>query len=205
MFTGLIEDVGIVDSISLSQIRITTKLDEIAKGDSVSVNGVCLTIVTANKGDFVADYSPNTGAVTTLSKLKQNSRVNLERALKLSSRLGGHIVSGHVDCTAKIEKMEKLKKFYRIIFACGRDAPLYCVDKGSIAIDGISLTVSDLSNSKFEIFVIPETFNNTIVQFWKIGSEVNVESDILAKYVKKFTDKKITGISMEMLKGNGFI
>ncbi|MCA6072858.1 MAG: riboflavin synthase [Endomicrobium sp.] len=205
MFTGLIEDIGIVKKISSSRIEVETKLEGISKGDSISVNGVCLTAVVVNKNSFIVDYSPNTDKVTTLSKLKQNSNVNLERALTLSSRLGGHIVSGHIDGTAKIETIESLKNFYRIIFSCKYNIMSYCVEKGSVAVDGISLTISSLLSSGFEVFVIPKTFNNTIAQFKKIGDEVNIETDILAKYIEKIADKKTNSISFEMLKGNGFI
>jgi riboflavin synthase len=205
MFTGLIEDIGVVKNISSSQIELNTKLNDIAKGDSISVNGVCLTVVNLNKSVFIANYSPNTDRITTLSRLKRNSKVNLERALKLSSRLGGHIVSGHVDGVAKIEKIERLKEFYRIMVSCGENISAYCVDRCSVAVDGISLTISSLLSSSFEIFVIPETFNNTIMQFKKVGDEVNIETDILAKYIEKFINKKTNGISLEMFKGNGFI
>ena len=205
MFTGLIEDIGIVKKISSSRIEVETKLEGISKGDSISVNGVCLTAVVVNKNSFIVDYSPNTDKVTTLSKLKQNSNVNLERALTLSSRLGGHIVSGHVDGTAKIETIESLKNFYRIIFSCKYNIMSYCVEIGAVAVDGISLTISSLLSSGFEVFVIPKTFNNTIAQFKKIGDEVNIETDILAKYIEKIADKKTNSISFEMLKGNGFI
>jgi riboflavin synthase len=205
MFTGLIEDIGIIKNISNSKIEVETKLDDISKGDSLAVNGVCLTAVSVNQGRFSVDYSPNTDKITTLSKLKQNSKVNLERALKLSSRLGGHIVSGHVEGIAKIEKIEKLEQFYRIIFSCRENMSAYCINKGSIAVDGISLTLSSVFLSGFEIFIIPETFNNTIMQFKKVGDEVNIETDILARYIEKFTNKKTSAISLEFLKGHGFI
>lgn len=205
MFTGLIEDIGIVRNISGSRLEIKTKLDSIAKGDSVSVNGVCLTAVFVNKDCFVADYSPVTDRITTLSKLKQNSKVNLERAMELSSRLGGHIVSGHVDGTAEIKEIENLRQFFRIVFSCGMNIHTHCVDKGSVAVDGISLTLSSVLISGFEIFIIPETFNNTIMQFKKKGDKVNVETDIIAKYIEKFTNKKTNKISLEILEENGFV
>jgi riboflavin synthase len=205
MFTGLIEDIGTVKNILGSKIEIETKLDGIAKGDSISVNGVCLTAVFVNKGCFAADYSPATDKLTTLSKLKQNSKVNLERAVGLSSRLGGHIVSGHVDGTAEIKEIKNLRQFFKIVFSCGKSVFAHCVGKGSVAVDGISLTLSSLSVSGFEIFVIPETFSNTIMQFKKEGDKVNIETDIIAKYVEKFASKKTNGISLEMLKENGFV
>ncbi|MDR1927003.1 MAG: riboflavin synthase [Endomicrobium sp.] len=205
MFTGLIEDIGIVKNIFSSQIVVETKLADIAKGDSIAVNGVCLTAIVVNEDNFVADYSPNTDRITVLSRLKQNSKVNLERALRLSSHIGGHIISGHVDGKAKIKKIEKLNEFYRMIFLCEEKISDYCVKKGSIAVDGVSLTISSLSNLGFEIFVIPETFNSTTMQFKKVDDEVNIETDILAKYIEKTINKKTNSISLEMLKENGFI
>jgi len=205
MFTGLIEGIGTVKNISRSKIEIKTKLENIVKGDSISVSGVCLTAVFVDDEGFVADYSPNTDRITALSKLKGNSKVNLERALKLSSRLGGHIVSGHVDGIAKIEKIEELKQFYKVVFSCRENISKYCVDRGSIAVDGISLTLSSVLSLGFEIFIIPETFNNTTMQFKKAGDEVNIETDIFAKYIEKFTFKKTNKVTFETLEKNGFI
>jgi riboflavin synthase len=201
MFTGLVEDIGTVRNISSSKIEIKTMFNDISSGDSIAINGVCLTAVCVSKNTFAADYSMNTANVTTLFKVRQNSKVNLERALRFFSRLGGHIVSGHVDGTAKIEKIEILKEFYKVKFFCRENILKYCVDKGSIAIDGISLTIASLSCSGFEIFIIPETFNNTIMKFKKVGDEVNVETDILAKYIEKFVRKESSGINPEILKG----
>ncbi|MDR3306793.1 MAG: riboflavin synthase [Endomicrobium sp.] len=200
MFTGLIEDIGTVKSISSSKIEIESKFNDISKGDSIAVNGVCLTAGSVNKNVFAADYSPHTDKTTTLSKLKQGSKVNLERALTLLSRLGGHIVSGHVDGAAKIDKIEVLKEFYRVKFLCGKNILKYCVDKGSIAVDGISLTIATVRSVGFEVFIIPETFNNTTMRLKKADSEVNVETDILAKYIEKFAKKESSGITTETLK-----
>ncbi|MDR1194859.1 MAG: riboflavin synthase [Endomicrobium sp.] len=206
MFTGLIEDLGTVKRISSSQITIDTSLDGISAGDSVAVNGACLTAVSVNNGAFTADYSPQTDKITTLSSLKINEKVNLERALTLSSRLGGHIVTGHIDGAGKIKTIEKQERFYRVIVLLDDKCVRYCVDKGSVAVDGISLTISKIENSGIELFIIPETFNNTVLKFKKEGCAVNIETDILAKYAEKFSKKDSSeGISLEMLKGNGFI
>ncbi|MDR2436523.1 MAG: riboflavin synthase [Endomicrobium sp.] len=205
MFTGLIEDIGVIKNISSSRIEIETTLNNISKGDSVSVNGVCLTAVSINKNIFAANYSPHTDKITTLSKLKKDSKVNLERSLTLSSKLGGHIVSGHVDGTAKIEKIEALKEFYKIKFLCEKNILNYCVSKGSISVDGISLTIASILDHGFEIFIIPKTFDGTIMQLKKANDEVNIETDIFAKYVEKFTKKETSSIFFEMLKRNGFM
>ena len=203
MFTGIIEDIGEVCEISSSAITIKTKLGDIAVGDSVSVNGVCLTAVSVSPSRFCADYSPQTDKITNLSELKKGSPVNLERGLKLSSRLGGHIVSGHIDATGKIKNIEKCGDFFRMVFSLPKEFEQYCVDKGSIAVDGVSLTIAKSSPSEFEVFVIPQTFNSTIFKFKKTGNSVNIETDILAKYAQKAV-KKESGLTLEFLKENGF-
>ncbi|MDR1941368.1 MAG: riboflavin synthase [Endomicrobium sp.] len=203
MFTGLIEEIGTVKNISSSKIQIEINVGGILSGDSVAVNGVCLTAVSAQGNIISFDYSPQTDSVTNLSSLKANSKVNIERALQLSSRLGGHIVSGHVDGIAKIERIEKLERFFKITFSCAQNILKYCVDRGSIAVDGISLTASSVKTGGFETFIIPQTYNNTVLSYKKIGDAVNIETDILAKYVEKFSGKKDL-ISLEFLKENGF-
>ncbi|MDR3049495.1 MAG: riboflavin synthase [Elusimicrobiota bacterium] len=207
MFTGIIEDIGTVQSISDSRICIESNLGGIKKGDSISINGVCLTVVFIDKNFISFDYSPRTDKITNLSSLKPNSKVNLERALTLSTRLGGHIVSGHIDSTAKIKNIQKLDKFFKVDFSCGQEILKHCADRGSIAIDGISLTIAESSVSGFSVFIIPETFNNTIMQFKKPQDSVNIETDILAKYIEKIISGGVTpkGISLEVLKDNGFI
>lgn len=206
MFTGLIEDLGTVKRIGVSQIFVETKLGEISVGDSIAVNGACLTAVSVKDGIFTADYSLETDKVTALSHLKANDKVNLERALSLSSRLGGHIVSGHVDGKGAIAKVEKLERFYRVLISLDDNCMEYCVEKGSVAVDGISLTVSKITGGNIELNIIPETFASTALRFRKKKDKVNIETDILAKYVKKFLkNKNSNGISLEMLKGNGFI
>ena len=204
MFTGIIENIGTVVKITNSQIAIQTKLDDIKLGDSISVNGVCLTAVKIESGALSADYSPQTDKITTLSSLKAGDKVNLERALQLSSRLGGHIISGHVDDTAKIVSVKQDGKFFKFDFAVSKKIIKQCVEKGSIAIDGISLTISDISPEGFRVFIIPETINSTILKFKKSGNLVNIETDVLAKYVQKFLEKKDGALSLEFLKENGF-
>lgn len=206
MFTGIIEDIGTIKNITDSKISIETRLTDISIGDSVAVNGVCLTAISFDKNIFTADYSPQTDKISNLSSSKQGEKVNLERALQLSSRLGGHIVSGHVDGKGKIEKIENVQRFFKVVLSCDESLKKYCVDKGSVALDGVSLTVSNVLSDKIEVFIIPETFNKTIFKLKKAGDYVNIETDILAKYIEKFTNNKNSnGITLEMLKGNGFI
>ena len=206
MFTGLIEDLGTVKRLAMSQISVETKLGGISAGDSIVVNGACLTAVSIKDGIFTADYSPKTDKVTALSYLKADDKVNLERALSLSSRLGGHIVSGHVDGKGEIEKVEKLERFYIVRISLDDNCMEYCIEKDSMAVDGISLTISKIAGGNIEICIIPETFAATALRFRKKGDKVNIETDILAKYVKKFIkNRNSNGISFEMVKGNGFI
>ncbi|MDR1952277.1 MAG: riboflavin synthase [Elusimicrobiota bacterium] len=205
MFTGIIEDIGMVKNISSSQIFIETKLDDIKVGDSIAVNGVCLTVVSLC-GGFSADYSPATDKTTNLSSLKIGSKVNLERALTLLSRLGGHIVSGHIDETAKISRIEKLERFFRIVFFSDKDLLKHCVDKGSVAVDGISLTISSVLKDGFEVFIIPQTFNNTALKYKKENDDVNIETDIIMKYLEKIETLKKSGAGiMDALRENGYL
>lgn len=204
MFTGIIEDVGMVKSISDSKISISTKLNDIKIGDSIAVNGVCLTAAIVGGEGFSADYSPQTDRLTNLTFLRAQSFVNLESALTLSKKLGGHIVTGHVDAMAKIESVKKLDRFYAVRFYI--DETKYLVDKGSIAIDGISLTIANISGNIFEVFIIPQTYENTILKYRKVGDLVNIETDVLAKYVEKFIVKENADAKVyKALKENGFL
>lgn len=207
MFTGIIEDIGKVIDITSSQIQIETCLDDIKTGDSIAVNGVCLTVTKINGKQLSFDYSPTTSDITNISLLKKNSLVNLERALTLQTRLGGHIVSGHIDTSTTIVDIKKNGNFYFISFAVNEIVKKYVVKKGFIAIDGISLTVAENNEKIFSVTMIPETFNKTIFHTRKTGDIVNIEIDVFAKYTEKLfnksNDKK--EITMNLLKENGFI
>jgi len=207
VFTGIIEDIGKVTNITDSQIEIETCLDDIKTGDSIAVNGACLTVTKINDKNLSFDYSPTTSDITNISLLKKNSVVNLERALTLQTRLGGHIVSGHIDTSAKIVDIKKSGNFYFISFAVNEKIKKYVVNKGFIAIDGISLTVAENNETVFSVTMIPETFNKTIFHTRKIGDIVNIEIDIFAKYVEKLFGKKDDKkeITIDLLKENGFI
>ena len=207
MFTGIIEDIGKVIDITSSQIQIETCLDDIKTGDSIAVNGVCLTVTKISKKNLSFDYSPTTSDITNVSLLKKNSLVNLERALTLQTRLGGHIVSGHIDTSTKIVDIKKNGNFYFISFAVNEIIKKYVVKKGFIAIDGISLTVAENNEQSFSVTMIPETFNKTIFHTRKTGDIVNIEIDIFAKYVEKLFNEKEDKkeITIDLLKENGFI
>ena len=207
MFTGIIEDIGKITNITDSQIEIETCLNDIKTGDSVAVNGVCLTVTKINGKQLSFDYSPTTSDITNISTLKKKSSVNLERALTLQTRLGGHIVSGHIDTSTKIVDIKKSGNFYFISFAVNEEIKKYTVKKGFIAIDGISLTVVENNEKFFSVTMIPETFNKTIFHTRKEGDIVNIEIDVFAKYVEKLFNKKENKkeITIDLLKENGFI
>ena len=206
MFTGIVEDIGKVVNITNSQLEIETCLDDIKIGDSIAVNGVCLTVIKISNNKISFDYSPTTSDITNISLLKKNSVVNLERALTLNTRLGGHIVSGHIDTNTTIIDIKKEDRFYFIYFKVNEDIKKYIVKKGFVSIDGISLTIAKNNDENFSVTMIPETFNKTIFHTRKIGDVVNVELDVLAKYVENILNKKNDKkeITFDLLKENGF-
>ena len=208
MFTGIIEETGRVKTVTNNKITISAKvvLAETKLGDSISVNGVCLTVTNIGNDYFEADVSPETMRVTALNELKTGSSVNLERAVQVGSRLGGQIVSGHVDGVGTGKFVRKNGDFYNIGIELPSELTKYVAKKGSIAVNGISLTVADIEKNDVTIAVIPHTFENTNLKDLKAGDFVNIETDILAKYVEKFlsTDNNKSGISMEFLMQHGF-
>ena len=212
MFTGIIEEIGKVVSFKKSahgadlKISAKTVLEDVKLGESIAVNGVCETVVAFDNTTFEVNVSDETLKVSNLSDLKQGDFVNLERALKLSDRLSGHIVSGHVDLTTKFIKKEKLGEFYNMEFAVTPDFRKYIVKKGSITINGISLTIADIKSESFVVAVIPHTFENTNLKELKNNDIVNIETDILAKYIENFVvGKEKKEITMNFLEENGFL
>ncbi len=189
MFTGLVEQVGSVRHIVRISDGLLLKIDaaeicrDVAVGDSVCVNGVCLTVVDYQDGWFAVQAVGETVARSNLQELKQGMRVNLERALKAGSRLGGHFVQGHVDCTGDIMALESRQPGYWMTLNVPRDVDVFLVEKGSVAIDGISLTVAEKTPQKCAVAVIPLTFENTTLCEKSTGDRVNIEVDILGKYV----------------------
>ncbi len=212
MFTGIIEEIGKVVSFKKSahgadlKISAKTVLEDVKLGESIAVNGVCETVVAFDNTTFEVNVSDETLRVSNLSNLKQGDFVNLERALKLSDRLSGHIVSGHVDLTTKFIKKEKLGEFYNMEFAVTPDFRKYIVKKGSITINGISLTIADIKPESFVVAVVPHTFENTNLKELKNNDIVNIETDILAKYIENFVvGKEKKEITMNFLEENGFL
>lgn len=193
MFTGLIEEVaavtdtsfrGEIKRIELAAHKIVT---DMRLGDSIAVNGVCLTVVSFGDTTFAVEAVPETLARTTLRNLKAGDRVNVERALALGARMGGHWVQGHVDTTARITHIEKFPSCQNMTFVCPEDTSLrYVVMKGSITIDGVSLTVASVTADSFTIALIPHTLEHTHFHMKHVGDLVNIEWDLMAKYVEKW-------------------
>jgi len=193
LFTGLIEAVGRVESCSSGTLKISTELAEEAReGDSLSVDGSCLT-VTSITGDILSfTCSRETVSRTVLSHYRAGTGVNLERPLRLDQGLHGHLVTGHVDEAAQILKIETLARGKTAWISCSGEGYALLVEKGSVAVSGISLTVAGLVPGRFSVAVIPETLNRTTAFEWKPGFRVNLEYDIIGKYVKKYADSALS-------------
>jgi riboflavin synthase len=212
MFTGLIEDLGEVKRIEKRgenlSLLISSHLDpkELKSGDSIAVNGACLTIVSLTPTGFTVEVSPETVRRTNLRDLKEGEPVNLERALRLSDRLGGHLVSGHIDGTGILSRKTREGEFYHFTFSASPEIMRYVIEKGSIAVDGISLTVNQCRDKDFTVTIIPFTLNHTNLGERKVGERVNLEVDLIGKYVEKFVGlKNEKGINKDLLAEHGFI
>ena len=194
MFTGLVTDKGTVVSIetrsesAVIEIR-SSLLPDITNGDSVSVNGVCLTAVSLGEETFKADVMIQTLRVTSLGSLKVGDRVNLELAARADSRLGGHIVQGHVDGIARVTENSPGEKWNKLVIEIPTELSKYVVNKGSIAVDGVSLTVGEIQGQEMTLWLIPETLAKTNLDSKKNGDIVNIEVDVLAKYVEKLINR----------------
>ena len=215
MFTGIVEETGTIKSFNAlsngAKLVIDCKkiLSDINIGDSICVNGVCQTVSEYTDSSFTVMLSDETLNITNFSSAKQGDYVNLERALTLNTRLGGHIVSGHIDCTGKLVSAEKISDFYNLKFEIPHNMTKYIIYKGSVTINGISLTVAEINDNIFTVAIIPHTYKNTVLKYLKQGESVNIETDIFAKYVEKLLglndNKTNSNISMEFLKENGFV
>jgi riboflavin synthase len=212
MFTGIIEEIGIVKSVSkgAKSFSMLITADVVASGlrtgDSVNTNGACLTVTSLGKDSFTVDVMPETMRKTNLGSLKQGSPVNLERALQLTSRLGGHMVSGHIDGTGLIRKLKKEDNAVWITVKAGAEILRYIIPKGSVSIDGISLTVVHVDEDSFDVSLIPHTMAVTTLQDKKAGDTLNIECDMVAKYIEKFTGNPGpgSGLNREFLDKCGF-
>ena len=217
MFTGIIEEIGIIQEIikgeksSVISIKASKILEETILGDSICVNGVCLTVTKMTKDTFEADVMAETLRKSNIGKLSIGSKVNLERALKLEGRFGGHIVSGHIDGVGEIISLIKEDNATWVTVKTSKDILKYIVMKGSIAIDGISLTVAYIDNEVFKVSIIPHTGGETTLLHKKNGETVNLECDVIGKYIEKFMRLKESGqikkqlLDETFLRENGFI
>lgn len=221
MFTGIIEGLGTIAAITASgqgrQMTITADfdLDGTRIGDSIAVNGACLTAVTLQGRQFTVDVSPETLQRSVLGKIRIGDRVNLERALRLSDRLDGHLVSGHVDGMGILKQRKNLANAIIITYAVPPQLSRYMIEKGSVAVDGTSLTVNRCDPSSFDVSIIPHTAGLTTIGLKKVGDAVNIETDMIGKYVERFVlnpapsdqtdDQTSDGIDMAFLAKSGFI
>ncbi len=219
MFTGLVEELGIIRAKALGadSARLTIEarkiLGDIKTGDSIAVNGVCLTAVEIDGTCFKADVMAETMAKTNLALLKPRDRVNLERALRLGDRLGGHLVTGHIDGVGTITRIERHDIATLVTIWAPPEVMRYIIKKGSVAVDGTSLTVVDFSADSFQVSLIPHTAHATTLGFKKTGDTVNLEGDLVGKYIERLLAARETGgrektgqgITMEFLMDKGFL
>ena len=221
MFTGIIEGLGTISAIrpAARGKRLTIEadfaLDQTKLGDSIAVNGACLTIVKISAKQFEVDLSPETLATSTFNKSRRGDRLNLERAMRLSDRIDGHLVSGHVDGVGLIQQLEKRANAIVVTIAVPEALSRYMIRKGSVAVDGISLTINTCDAGSFTVSIIPHTAGMTTIKMKQKGDAVNIETDMIGKYVERFLrgesmpdGEKTTashGIDMEFLAKSGFL
>ena len=217
MFTGIIEEIGTIHSVKRTQNSLTLEIsgtlifDDLKIGDSVAVNGVCLTATTIGADRFTADVMPESVKMTTLLNLSAGSPVNLERAMAANGRFGGHVVAGHVDGQGNIIEKDHVGNSIVFRITTSPDILHYIIYKGSITVDGASLTVSKVGQGWFEISIIPHTIGNTILQYASIGTMVNLETDIFGRYIEHFmkgpqeVPTKGGKVTMDTLLSNGFL
>ena len=216
MFTGIIQAIGTIADLQpkggdMALIVNTGKLDmsDVALGDSIAVNGVCLTAISMTDSSFTADVSRETLSLTSLGALSKGSEVNLEKALTLQTRLGGHMVSGHVDGLGIVKSRHNDGRSERFVITAPDDISRYIAMKGSITIDGVSLTVNKVNGSDFEINIVPHTIQETIIGHYQAGTEVNLEVDVVARYLERLIqggaiDSSASNITEAFLAENGF-
>lgn len=216
MFTGIIEEIGEVSRLQKREksfkisIRASLILEDMKLGDSISTNGLCLTISEFNQKEFTADIMPESLNRSNLGTLNVGAKVNLERAMPLNGRFGGHIVSGHIDGVGHILEVKKEENAIWFEIKTSLNLMRYIVEKGSITIDGISLTVAQVKSKSFSVFIIPHTLKETIIADKKVGDTVNLENDILGKYIEKLwgdssSAMKESSVTKEKLFNNGFL
>ena len=199
MFTGLVEELGVISSISQTDIWIESSIvmDDLGVKDSISVNGACLTVVSIEENLFKVDVVPETLRRTDLGDLSVGDKVNLERSAQLGGRLGGHIVQGHVDGTAQITAYVQEGSAWLIEFQISKNLSRYIVEKGFVCVDGASLTVVNCDENTFTIALIPYTRDNTVLGYKGVGNSVNIETDIIGKYIEKLSTGNQANINLD--------
>jgi len=217
MFTGIIHGLGTLKAVRQADqglvltVHPDFSIKDPQEGESIAVNGVCLTASTISQDIFSVEVSPETLSRTTLPGLRVGGRVNLERAIRPSDRLGGHLVSGHVDGTGEVIDKENLSQFTLFTIAISESLGRYIIEKGSVAIDGISLTVNSCTKGRFSVAIIPHTAKLTTMGFRKRGDKINIEVDLIGKYIEKLLlaghikSEKQTNIDTEFLAQHGFL
>jgi riboflavin synthase len=207
MFTGIIEEVGTIRRREGCDLSVAAKvvLDDVQLGDSIAINGACMTVVRFTRDEFLVQVSPESYARTTLGDLKAGDEVNLERAMALGDRFGGHVVQGHVDAVGRVEHVQQQGDFSLWTFSTPEEVSKYLVPKGSITINGISLTVVDPQKNTFDVAIIPKTLQETTLRSMRPGDSINLEADIFSKHVLHYmTQVGSEGLTMEMLTRHGF-
>lgn len=211
MFTGIIKAKGSVSAMNRQggDVRLTVSSDSLPWsdyeiGESIAVNGVCLTAVAFHDNGFDTDVSVETLDVTVLGKLTMGSKVNLEPAISLGERLGGHLVSGHVDCVGTVTARAADARSIRLTIEIPKEYAHYVAKKGSVCIDGVSLTINEVSGNAFQLNIIPHTAEVTIIDGYSVGTAVNIEVDLLARYLERLLSKDGDGISLDFLKAHGY-
>ncbi|MGB5733458.1 MAG: riboflavin synthase [Thiohalocapsa sp.] len=218
MFTGIIQAIGEIERLEPrgGDVRVAVragalKLAEVAIGDSIAVNGICLTAVAIDGGRFMADVSRETLSLTTLGDLGPGSRVNLETALTLATPLGGHLVSGHVDGVGTVLEIREDGRSWRLRIHAPGELARYIAHKGSICVDGTSLTVNEIKGAVFDLNIVPHTLEATIIGDYQAGSRVNLEVDLIARYLERLVlgehagDHEVSAITEEFLRRHGFL
>tara|TARA_R110002050_G_scaffold71891_1_gene154587 strand:+ start:20634 stop:21275 length:642 start_codon:yes stop_codon:yes gene_type:complete len=212
MFTGIIAAIGKIESVQVKggdiRLQVATQgldLSDVKLGDSVANNGVCLTVIAMTQGSLSFDVSRESLDRTSLGNAKAGSEVNLEKALAVGDRLGGHFVSGHVDGLGKVLSKQESARSVQFRFEVPAGLERYIAEKGSICIDGTSLTVNRSENNWFEVNIIPHTMQETVMKSYRVGTQVNLEVDLIARYLERLLPKQDSGITRETLLQNGFI
>ena len=214
MFTGIIQSTGKIISITPNDVDTCLSVDvggmpfdDVEMGESISINGACMTVVAFDENSFSVDVSKESLAMTTLGRLKTGSAVNLERAMRLSDRLGGHLVSGHVDGVGQITQRITEGRSIKFGIRVPDELAKYIAHKGSVCIDGVSLTVNEVNNSEFSLQIIPHTLQETIFSDYSVGDDVNIEVDIIARYLERLLlkgEEQPSGVTMDQIIKAGF-